>query len=283
MLRSTVHNLNLRSNYRAAARYTEPHHWYSCGNPDRPTVVLVHGFMAHAMTFRRVVEGLKPHYNIVIPDLPAHGRDPSFRDPMVGPSIDSMTGWLHEFLDHFDTPVHLVGHSLGATLSYMVASERDQVASLGLVNPGLRIPTSHWNRRVVEALPVAIAQLGANRLGLRLYEPFQWKRHRMDRAEVDAYIAPLKDRERLKFILETGADLLRTPDRSHLVRGNAQPTLVMWGARDDLMGVENALMLRERMPGSTVHVFEHAGHSPMEDSPEAFVETLHEFLQTTPL
>lgn len=192
--------------------------------------------------------------------------------------MESMARWLHALVSEFDPPVHLVGHSLGANLTYVTARDHEAVASLTMVNPGIRIPASRVTQGLLKVLPAGLARLGANRLGLKVYEPIQWRQHRMGKHEIDAYLAPLKDTERLRFMIDVGAELLAEPDRSHILESTRHPTLVVWGAYDRLMGVENALMIRDRIAGSRLFIMDDAGHSPMEDDPETFVEALKEFL-----
>ncbi len=278
MIQSTRQKLRLRSVYKRLEPYREPHHWYEWGNADRPTLILLHGFMAHAMTYRRVLETVGNEFHIVVPDLPAHGKDTTFRDPGVEPTIASMTRWLHALVSAFEPPVHLVGHSLGANLSYLTAREHEGIKSLTMVNAGLRVPESRLTRRLLRVLPANLARLGANRLGLKIYEPIQWQQHRMTGQEIDAYLAPLKDAERVSFMIDVGMDLLSEPDRLHLLEDPGRPTMIVWGAYDRLLGVENALEIRDRLPGSHLFVMDDAGHSPMEDDPETFVEALREFL-----
>jgi pimeloyl-ACP methyl ester carboxylesterase len=254
-------------------------HWFEAGTENAEPLVMIHGFMAHAMAFRRVVQPLGDRYRLIFPDLPAHGRDPSYQHPDVHPTIDSLEEWLYRFRRAVigDRPAHGVGHSLGANLLYRVARrDPEAIRSLGLVSPGLRIPGSAFASSVLKHFPPSLAMLGANRLGLALYQPMNWRGERMSPQAEETYLRPMKSKDRVKFMLELGSRLLdgTHPDLTPL----DIPTLVMWGRHDHMLPVEDAYWIRERLgPRTQLHIIEASGHSPMEDTPEEFTRTILDF------
>nr|MBA2663174.1 alpha/beta fold hydrolase [Lujinxingiaceae bacterium] len=172
---STSHTVALRSVYRPSTDLGQPFHWLEAGWDNPETIVLLHGLMAHSMAFRCVVAALSADYRVIIPDLPGHGRDQSFRAQALTPQIDSMVDWLAQLLDSLGTEkIHLVGHSLGATLSFLAASNPErfaQLATISLVSPGLQLTVPRWAPNIVKRIPVSLARLGTCRMGIRLYEP----------------------------------------------------------------------------------------------------------------
>jgi pimeloyl-ACP methyl ester carboxylesterase len=276
----TRHGLRFRSVYRRSPRYRQPFHWIEIGSEHAETIVLLHGLLAHAMTYRRVAHRLADRYRLVIPDLPAHGRDETFRSEELEARVAAMHGWLVELLDLLDAgPIHLVGHSLGAALSYLVARHDEHLLeTVTLVNPGLKIDVPSWTRPLLQRLPTGLARLGANQLGLSLYEPIQWRGERMDPLERRSYLEPLRDRDRLTYILRVSANLL---EHAHMERELAPlsvPSLLVWGRHDHLLPVERAPLVRRRLGAERLEIVDDAGHSPVEDSPEAFSRALRQFL-----
>lgn len=256
----------------------ERYHWLETGDPGAPTMVLAHGYMAHSMAFRRVTDALAEHYRLVIVDLPAHGRDESYRHHGVEPTIDSLTDWLRDFRDDVlgGEPAHWVGHSLGANLAYRLAREApDQVRSLALVSPGVRVPPQPLVARALDRLPARFATLGANRLGLSLYQPLNWRGAPMTRDEARAYLEPMRSADRMNFILRLGARIL---EGNHTPLDElALPSVVIWGEHDHILPLEDAWHVGERV-GADVHIVPGSGHSPMEDAPAAFIEIMSRFL-----
>lgn len=67
-------------------------------------------------------------------------------------------------------------------------------------------------------------------------------------------------------------------DRSERVRDIAHPTLVLHGADDKLIPVDNGRRLAERVPSADLRVLESCGHMPMWERPDAVSEMVLEFL-----
>ena len=57
------------------------------------------------------------------------------------------------------------------------------------------------------------------------------------------------------------------------------PTLLVWGARDGVVPVEQAATWLERMPDARLIVIPGAGHVPMVESPVELAEAIGSFLE----
>lgn len=270
----------LRSVYTPSPYQRFPFHWWECGQgPD--TLVFLHGIMAHAMAFRMAIAPAAEHFRVIVVDLPAHGFDQTFKAAHITPTLDALSDWLLALFEAIDAPrIHLVGHSLGATLSFLHAQNTPdhRLQSVSLVSPGLKLRTSPRTAPLIKALPTSLASLGMNRLGIRLLEPMQWRRARMSLTELDAYLAPLKHPARLEFMLKLASDLVAAGDRSAGGHAIELPTLLLWGDRDHLLPLDTAHRLHRDIPDARLHIFKGCGHSPMEDAPLEFNRALSDFL-----
>lgn len=252
-------------------------HWFEAGDAANPRVLLVHGFMASAMAFRRVVDALAGEYHLVLPDMPAHGLDPSYRQAVVKPRPESLASWLADFRSLFPGPVHLVGHSLGGMLCYELARKDPEVLSVTLAGPGFRVPPSALGAYALDRLPGRVAALAANRAGLAVYGPLNWRGAPMDEREAEAYLGPLRDADRLAFMLKLGARLVE-PRAIASPEPLPCPTLVMWGERDHMLPTEDARWVAGALD-ARLEIVTGSGHSPMEDCPAEFARLLLGFLE----
>ncbi|MDT5025140.1 MAG: hypothetical protein QOE61_1566 [Micromonosporaceae bacterium] len=105
------------------------------GSRDRPAVVLIHGMGDHRGRMTALGESLAGDYDIITADLPGHGGSSSSE---VVYEIPAFADAIHEFTTTLGlTPVHYIGHSLGATvLTVLGARHPDTVRSLVLLDPG---------------------------------------------------------------------------------------------------------------------------------------------------
>jgi pimeloyl-ACP methyl ester carboxylesterase len=56
------------------------------------------------------------------------------------------------------------------------------------------------------------------------------------------------------------------------------PTLIVWGARDQIMPIECGYLYQEAIPGARLRVIEQCGHWPHFEQPQALAEIIREFL-----
>jgi pimeloyl-ACP methyl ester carboxylesterase len=118
-----------------------------------PTVLFVHGLDSNADVWTPVIELLNDHKCVAI-DLPGHGDSPISDDPAAY-EREALLNELDQVLAELDSPVVLVGHSLGGYLGMAHALTRPgALAALVLVStgPGFRDPDAResWNARVRE-------------------------------------------------------------------------------------------------------------------------------------
>lgn len=109
-----------------------PVHLERFGDRGRP-MVLVHGLGSSHAYWLGVNEALARTHRVYVPDLPGFGRTPlAGRDAGLRANAAVLADLVHTL----DEPAVLVGNSMGALLSMLVASGHpDEVAALVLVAP----------------------------------------------------------------------------------------------------------------------------------------------------
>jgi len=274
---------SVRSVYRTSTRFDESFHWLEAGSGNDQTLILIHGYLAQSFAFRKVVDDLARDYRVIVPDLPAHGRDETYRSEGVSPEISDLIDWFEHFLEMAvgDEPLYVAGHSLGALLCFIAGREQGRfypIEKITLISPGVRIGLPPWTSKLFENVPTKLASIGATKLGLRLYEPIQWRKSRMNRREAARYVEPMKQEDRLEFMLQLGADLLSEPDRLPGAHRVDVPTMIITGEKDHLLPVETVGLVDAVIPDSRMNVLEGVGHCPMEDTPAEFLRLTRRFL-----
>lgn len=265
---------------------TSPAHGYPIhallgGRDAAPTMLLLHGHMAHTITFRRVWARLAQHFHLVALDLPGHGQDDSFRAPELQPTMDSLENWLLDFLDLLPPArIHLVGHSLGASLAWQVARRAPtRFASVTLTSPGFCVRTLPGAAFLLDLLPARLASHAITARGLRALEPFRWQGAPMSADELDAYLQPLQDVDRLGFCLRLGADLLRCTRPPQSLKPLDVPTQLIFGGRDNVIALNQADAIMHNLHVARLDIIPTAGHSPPEDTPLRFNDALLDFIE----
>jgi pimeloyl-ACP methyl ester carboxylesterase len=101
-----------------------------------PTLLFIHGFLDDAAVWDGVIAALGQEVNSVRYDLPGFGsRAATVGDPDAL-SLESLAAETGEILDGIDTPVIVVGQSMGSQIAEIVAADHaDQVDGLVLLTP----------------------------------------------------------------------------------------------------------------------------------------------------
>lgn len=101
--------------------------WDEAG-PAAPLLHFAHATGLNAATYRRLLEPLAARYRIIASDLRGHGRSTLRAEP------GELQGWeqfeedLEALIEALGEPALLAGHSVGATVSGMLAARRPELA-----------------------------------------------------------------------------------------------------------------------------------------------------------
>jgi len=259
---------------------------------EGPVIVLVHGMAGSSDTWRYVMPALARRFTVVAPDLLGHGGTDKPRGEYSVSAHANVLRDLMTALGH--ERATLVGQSLGGgivmQLAYQFPAHCERlvlVSSGGLgreVSPllrGLSVPgVEHvFPLFCSPALRDAGRRLAAW-FGDTIFRPAPgveevWRGYAA-LADDDARRAFFRT---LRAVVDPSGQSVCAIDRLYLAA--LLPTLIVWGARDSLIPMRHGVAAHEAIAGSRFVVFEEAGHFPHCESPERFVETLVDFIDTT--
>jgi pimeloyl-ACP methyl ester carboxylesterase len=219
-------------------------------------------------------------------DWPGFGQS---EKPDVSYSPRFLAGTLRRYLDvkNIGRAV-IVGNSMGGLVAKVFTELRpDRTAGLVLVDaagvgplfgPAMRFVMAAaqatfaeraWNRRfMARLLPFVIHQRHDELVQLlRLWS----------RSPVDGTADP-----RLRRTLARATRHVMMTRTLQQARSIRVPVAIAWGRHDALVPVEQARALAQAIPGARMHVFEHSGHVPMLEEPDAFNAWLLRELERMP-
>lgn len=211
----------------------------------KAVLILVHGLAEHSGRYGNLVQYFVPRgYGIRAMDLRGHGRSPGsrgyvrrFRDYVD----DTMAFLIRTRAEHPETPLFLLGHSMGGTIAIACALEDPHgisglVLSATVLTPGRSISRLH-------ILAAGLLSRLAPRLKVTRLDSAGTSR---DPAVVRAYEAdPLVYRGRISARL--GGEFLAAMHRGQrMIPRIRLPLLIMHGADDRLSNPEGSRLLHER-------------------------------------
>lgn len=116
-------------------------HYVDWGNPDAPTIILVHGGRDHCRNWDWVARDLSRDFHVIAPDLRGHGDSQWSPDGHYSPiaHVYDLAQLIHQ-LER--SPVTIIAHSFGAMVSLRYAGlYPETVASLVAIE-GVGLPGS---------------------------------------------------------------------------------------------------------------------------------------------
>ena len=230
--------------------------WETRAGGGRP-VSLIHGLSGSSRWWSRNIDALAARHLVAAIDLVGFGRNNRFfGTPVVLPPFSEVTALLARWLETFDKPVHLVGHSMGGQIAIRLTAERpDLVRSLMLVDAA-GMPFHFDPRPHIRSLPKP--PYGGPGIMRVLVPDFL----RAGPASV--------------AVAGTRVMLGDMREMMHAIR---VPTLLVWGENDPLVPLQFGEAMQQEIEGSRLVVIPRAAHVAMWDAPEEFNRIALEFFE----
>jgi pimeloyl-ACP methyl ester carboxylesterase len=210
--------------------------------PSPERLLLVHGLAGSPRWWRPILPRLAERYDVRLLDL-----------RRTAPADGALA--LERELAGAGARTAVVGHSLGGLLCAQLAA-RTPIAKLVLVSPA-GIPSGRLRALEPLALAATLRTVSPRFLPVLAVDALLW--------------GPLA-------LARGGRYALASDLRPDLNRITA-PTLVVWGERDVLVPRRLAESWRDAIPNARLAVVPRAGHVPMYERPQLFVDALLEFLE----
>ncbi|MBW0148202.1 alpha/beta fold hydrolase [Marinobacter arenosus] len=248
--------------------------------PDRPTVVLIHGFAAMKENWGFWLQRLPRHWHLLVPDLPGLGESEYRTDASY--SYETQALRLRDWLDSFPTRnIHLAGSSMGGAIAAVLAHKMD---------PAPRSVTLLNSAGIPEHPDVdPDAPFESDRDSLLI--PQDWKGvYRMFNSVGNG--RPTVSGMAMAGLL--GPDLLQRTDALRHIFGDmladalapvrylgqtTPPLQVQWGDRDVITPTRCVDWFATATPHAEVHMFRGVGHLPMLENPGRSAAVLQDFVQ----
>jgi pimeloyl-ACP methyl ester carboxylesterase len=236
-------------------------------------LVLVHGLGARGEDWAAMIPALAARgFHVYVPDLLGYGRSPR---PDVSYSIAMQETAVVQFMQ----AIHLAradvgGWSMGGWVSMKLALDHPELVDRLVVydSAGIYFPATFGPELFVPSDAAGVRRL------MTILSPHP--------REVPAFVTKAVLRKfaqngwvisRSMTAMTSGRDLLDF--RLYRIQ---QPTLIVWGAQDDLIPLSSGKKMHELIPGSVLNVVEGCGHlAPLECS-QPVVEGTVDFLRAEP-
>lgn len=258
------------------------HRWsvLEAGDPDKPLLVLVHGFVGSKENWLPLMRELGKTHRIVAPDLPGWGDSERKPGADYGPVAQMQR--LAAFLRTLKRkPTLLVGHSMGGQIVGLLAARQpglvERVALMS--SAGVRFEENAFANAVLAGEnPYQVTSRAELKrfLGIVFTDPpfVPWP---ADEALVRRRRADAAFEQEVLEQIGRGPDALVLEDELDRIRA---PVLLLWCRDDKVIDVSAAETFRRGLAQSTTVILSGCGHMPLMAQPRQVAEAVTGFLAT---
>ncbi len=237
------------------------------GQTSSPKIIFIHGFPFNKSMWRKQIEILKENYRVIAYDIRGHGSTDAGSDNF---SIELFVNDLLGLMDtlNIDKSI-LCGLSMGGYIALNAIEnypERFNALLLCDTNCSEDIPEAKEKRmKAIESIKENGLEQYAKESLKKLFAPISFSKHSEETVFVKEMIMKTSEQSLFKT-LHALAERKETCARLHQIR---VPVLIMVGKEDEITPPDAAMLMHEKIKGSSIRIIDHAGHlSNLENSVE---------------
>lgn len=252
---------------------------YGRGRP----VLLLHGWLGSWNLWRQTIENLGKEFKTYSLDFWGFGESRGTGDRasnLQSFKVESFVEMVNQFMDKLGIPrAAIIGHSMGGTVTLNMAIRYpEKVVKASCI--GSPINGNSLNLLLKLSGVPAFAFLVWRfpyllRLFLRIYSRFMAKD---GKAMADMISKDVSQLTMESFFQSIGT--LRETNLTDQLNKITMPTLGIYGKRDIIVSPKQRLVLSNGVPHAQIEYIPDAGHFPMLDTPDRFINVVREFLIT---
>jgi pimeloyl-ACP methyl ester carboxylesterase len=223
-------------------------------------ILILHGWGSCAKNWSRVKNYLEERgFKVYVPDLPGFGENPP---PQEVWSIDHYAEWARTYCENQNlSPVFLLGHSFGGSIAAKFALKYpEKIKKMFLVAPALvRVKT--LKKKIINKTAKFFSFLPSS-------------------AKNVIYGRVLKSDYPLSAgIMRDIFQKVVAHDLSSQLSKIKVPTIIIWGAKDDVTPIKDAHLIRQKIKNSTLEILPPASHRVNLEFPEKLAEVVLKYLK----
>ena len=257
----------------------------SAGKSLPEAVVLLHGTSASLHTWQGWTKALSTDYCVVSMDLPGFGLTGPYTDETTKYNSANYAKFVIQVLDSLNLKkVTLAGNSLGGKIAWRTAAlYPDRIDKLILVDavgyPATpkQVPIGFKLAKYSSLTPILSRVLPRDVVKKSVLSVYA-DDSKIDEALIDRYYDLTLRQGNRRALNRRLQEMDNTSDQAQIKELDL-PTLIIWGAQDDLIPVENATLFHRNIANSQLKIFNDLGHVPHEEDPVATVKVATEFLK----
>ncbi|EKQ54386.1 MULTISPECIES: alpha/beta hydrolase [unclassified Clostridium] len=261
------------------------------GDPNKPVILLLHGFPSASHMFRKLIPILENEYHVIAPDYPGFGNTSSPDRSEFTYTFDNITKVIEAFVELLGlTKYSLYVFDYGAPIGFRLAMHHpERVTAIisqngNVYHEGLgekwAAREEYWHnptKEKRESYRVAFAQ---DTIIHQYIDGTQSNKVSPDGYTLDiAYMSrPENDEKQLDLIFDYQNNVKMYPQFQQYLREYQPPLLAVWGKNDVSFIPEGAKAFKKDLPNAEIHLL-NTGHFALETHAGEIGELILNFLK----
>jgi pimeloyl-ACP methyl ester carboxylesterase len=261
------------------------------GDPQHPTILLLHGFPSSSHMYRDLMVHLAPHYHLIAPDYPGFGNSDMPGRDLYAYTFDNLSVTMEHFIDALQlTSFSLYMQDYGSPVGYRIAVRRPELIQALLIQnanayeeglgPAMESGKQFWanrNESTENEMRKAISPEGVRFQYVEGVESLE--RMNPDAWQYDQYFLnrPGNEAIQLDLLYDYRNNITQYPVWQQYLRTHQPPALLTWGRNDVFFTAAGALAYKRDLPDAEVHLL-NTGHFALEECHHVIAQHIHAFL-----
>lgn len=285
-------NPSSRVHYRSIAIGDVNLFYREAGAPDKPTVLLLHGFPSSSHMFRNLIGWLSKDFHLIAPDYPGFGYSNCPEALKFEYTFDHLAEIIEQLIDRLElSDVNFYMQDYGGPIGFRIIGRRPQlVKSLIIQNANAYLEGLGPDVQKIGALTAANDVVGLNAAvnfmmsldGIK--EQYLFGAHdeasiSPDSYTMDHFFMEQPGRKEIQKILfqNYATNFPKYPEWQEYLRHHTPRMLIVWGNNDKIFHGPGAKAYLKDVPNAELHLFE-GGHFLLEEYGKEVSNLIRTFL-----
>ena len=262
------------------------------GSTESPTILLLHGFPTSSHMFRNLIPALADRYHVVAPDYPGFGNSSAPAVSEFEYEFDNLANVVEEFTERLGLESYsLYLMDYGAPVGFRLATRHPERVETLIVQNGNAydegIDNEFWEP-IKEYWRNRSEQQGNALRSLLTIDATKWQYtngvRNVEAISPDTWghVQPLLDRPgnqeiQLALFYSYGSNPELYPEWQEYLRRYQPPTLIVWGANDQIFPAAGAYPYQRDLEDPEFHLLD-TGHFALEEDGDTIARLIRRFL-----
>lgn len=267
------------------------------GNPQKQTLVLLHGYPSSSHTYRELIPMLSPYFHIIAPDYLGSGYSERPSPSNYKYTFDKLAEHVHELIKHLKIKSYvLYMQDFGAPVGFRLITKNPEMIN-GIISQN----ANAYLDGLVEKRQLFFLKANQDRSSKHLAQMENWvkeeaiingqylrdvPKNKHEIISPDAwthdlhFLATQKDRLiQVQLFQDYQTNIERYPKWQELMKTHQFPALIIWGKHDMAFIADGAKAYLRDLPKAKLVLLD-AGHFAVEEKPSEIAAHIYGFINS---